>query len=275
MKVAVVRFREEGQLLRCIADREVSVGDYVIIEVDRGSDYGEVIDIEEIENFDQHQIEASFKKIKRLVNEEDKLKIKENRIKAREALDKCLEKVKEYKLSMKLVDAEYSFDRKKIIFYFTAEGRVDFRELVKDLAKIFKIRIEMRQIGVRDEARLFGGIGPCGQVLCCQRFLKNFEPVTVKMAKLQKLSLTSKISGICGRLMCCLFYEYKTYHEYARHLPREGKTITTQKGKAKVISVNILKQTVEVQFEDGKIEILDYSKNCKKDCCLKMQEQNG
>jgi cell fate regulator YaaT (PSP1 superfamily) len=160
---------------------------------------------------------------------------------------------------MKLVDAEYSLDKKKIIFYFTAEDRIDFRELVKDLAKIFKIRIEMRQIGVRDEARIFGGVGPCGQVLCCVRFLKNFEPVSMKMAKTQKLPLIAgKISGICGRLMCCLFYEYKNYRELSKGLPKEGENIETPQGKGKVISVNVLKRIVYVELEDGRIEKMTF-----------------
>jgi len=174
----------------------------------------------------------------------------------------CSRKVREYKLAMKLVDSEYSFDKKKIIFYFTSEGRVDFRELVKELAKIFKIRIEMRQIGVRDEARLFGGVGPCGQKLCCMRFLKSFEPVSMKMAKLQKLSLSSgKISGICGRLMCCLSYEYKNYRELSKGLPKEGQTYETPQGKGKVISVNVLKRLAYVELEDSRIEKIFFKDN--------------
>ena len=189
-------------------------------------------------------------------------KIKDNRQKAKEAIKICFDKIKEYKLPMKLVEAEYSFDRKKIVFYFTSEDRVDFRELVKDLAKVFRIRIEMRQIGVRDETRLFGGIGPCGRNLCCASFLKNFEPVSIKMVKQQKLPLNpSKISGICGRLMCCLFYEYKYYKELAKGLPKEGDKINTSKGRGKVIAVNILKRMVYVEFEDGRIEKIVFDKN--------------
>jgi len=163
---------------------------------------------------------------------------------------------------MKLVDAEFSFDKKKIVFYFVSESRIDFRELVKDLAKVFKRRIEMRQIGVRDETKFFGGIGPCGQSLCCVRFLKRFEPVSMKMAKIQRLPLTSgKISGICGRLMCCLFYEYKTYREYSKGLPKEGQNIDTPQGKGKVIEVNVLKRTVTVDLENGRVEQISYPKN--------------
>jgi cell fate regulator YaaT (PSP1 superfamily) len=160
---------------------------------------------------------------------------------------------------MKLVEAEYSFDRSKIVFYFTAEGRVDFRGLVKDLAKVFKARIELRQIGVRDEAKLFGGYGPCGRCLCCASFLKDFEPVTIKMAKEEGLPLNpTKISGLCGRLMCCLSYEYETYKCLSKGLPHEGERIHTPEGKGKVISVNILKRAVTVEMEDGKVVVIPY-----------------
>ena len=161
---------------------------------------------------------------------------------------------------MKIVDAEYSFDRSKIIFYFTAQGRIDFRDLVKDLAKIFKARIELRQIGVRDEAKLFGGYGCCGRPLCCAKFLKDFEPVTIRMAKDQGLPLNPpKISGVCGRLMCCLSYEYKTYKVLAKDLPREGEKVTTPEGKGKVISVNILKRSVVAEVgTQGKHVTLHY-----------------
>ena len=153
---------------------------------------------------------------------------------------------------MKLVQAEYSFDRSKILFYFTANGRVDFRELVKDLAKIFKARIELRQIGVRDEARLFGGFGSCGRELCCARFLRDFEPVTIKMAKEEGLPLNPpKISGLCGRLMCCLSFEYETYKILSKGLPREGERLHLQQGKGKVISINVFKRSATVELEDG------------------------
>ena len=256
MKVALVRLREAGQLMTYQVSETVKVHDYVLVEADRGTDYGEVIEIKD--GPEGHKGEGkhpSFKNVIRKLSEEDKNQIKANEKEANDAMRLCSRKIREYKLSMKLVDAEYSFDKKKIVFYFTAEGRVDFRELVKELAKIFKIRIEMRQIGVRDEARIFGGVGPCGQRLCCVRFLKNFEPVSMKMAKMQKLPLSSgKISGICGRLMCCLFYEYKNYKELSKGLPKEGQTIDTQQGKGKVISVNVLRRVVYVELEDGRIE---------------------
>lgn len=264
MRMALVRLRESGQIVTYRIDEGVSVNDYVIIEADRGTDYGEVVEVTDVADLkDTEQTESSVKSIVRKVSSQDMERIKQNEADAKEAMRQCSRKIGEYKLSMKLVDAEYSFDRKKIVFYFTAEGRVDFRELVKDLAKVFKIRIEMRQIGVRDEARLFGGIGPCGQSLCCVKFLKNFEAVSMKMAKTQKLPLSSgKISGICGRLMCCLFYEYKTYKDLLKGLPKEGDTIDTPQGKGKVISVNILKRVVCAELEDGRIEKISFGCHC-------------
>jgi len=254
MKVALVRLREAGQLMTYKVEEDVKVHDYVIVEADRGLDYGEVIEVNEVAPVKPDKA-SSLKNVLRKLSPQDAKQIKANKQEARDAIKLCSRKIREYKLSMKLVDAEYSFDKKKIVFYFTSEGRVDFRELVKELAKMFKIRIEMRQIGVRDEARIFGGVGPCGQGLCCIRFLKNFEPVSMKMAKLQRLPLSSgKISGICGRLMCCLFYEYKNYKELSKGLPKEGQTIDTQAGKGKVISVNVLKRTVYVELEDGRVE---------------------
>jgi len=182
----------------------------------------------------------------------DLKQVEENRAKAKEAYSTCVKKIAEHKLGMKLVQAEYSFDRSKIIFYFTADGRIDFRELVKELAKIFKARIEMRQIGVRDEAKLFGGFGSCGRELCCARFLKDFEPVTIKMAKEEGLPLNPpKISGLCGRLMCCLSFEYETYKILSKGLPREGEQVHTQQGKGKVLGVNVFKRSATVELEDG------------------------
>jgi cell fate regulator YaaT (PSP1 superfamily) len=263
MRVALIRLREAGQLMSYEVPAEVGVHDYVIVEADRGVDYGEVIEINEIDSPSAAQDkDAVTKSILRKLSQEDLKQIKINKQEAKDAMKLCSRKIREYKLDMKLVDAEYSFDKKKIVFYFTSEGRVDFRELVKELAKVFKIRIEMRQIGVRDEARLFGGVGPCGQGLCCIRFLKNFEPVSMKMAKMQKLSLSSgKISGICGRLMCCLFYEYKNYREFSKGLPKEGQTIETAQGKGKVIAVNVLKRLAYVELEDGRIEKVSFEQN--------------
>ncbi len=255
MKTFSVRLREAGPLMVYKLCDGVGLNDYVIVEADRGFDYGQVQEISDVEALKEEGKDATVKDIARKVTPEDMKVIADNRLKARDALKMCARKTKEYRLEMKMVNAEYSFDGKKIIFYFTSEGRVDFRELVKELARVFKRRIEMRQIGVRDEARLFGGVGPCGQGLCCVRFLKNFEPVSMKMAKAQHLPLSSgKISGICGRLMCCLFYEYKTYKELSRGLPKEGQMIELEQGRGKVMSVNVLKRMAYVQFEEGRQE---------------------
>jgi len=236
-------------------DTTLKNGETVIVEVDRGTDYGQVAtDPVLVEHVD-----PSAKKIVRPADEKDLQQIEENRTKAKEASRTCSRKIDEHKLEMKLVGAEYAFDRSKILFYFTAEGRVDFRELVKDLAKVFKARIELRQIGVRDEAKMLGGFGPCGRELCCCRFLKDFEPVTIKMAKDQNLSLNPpKISGLCGRLMCCLSYEHKFYKEISRGLPREGERIETPEGRGKVSSINIFKRQAAVVLEDGKMLQLLY-----------------
>lgn len=238
--------------------KKVKVGDYVIIEAERGREYGQVIS--EPELVPETEIEAPLRKVIRVATRDDLRQIQENKKKTKEAMDICAKKIAEHKLDMKLVDAEHSFDRSKFIFYFTAEGRVDFRELVKDLAREFRARIELRQIGVRDEAKIFGGYGPCGRVLCCKSFLKDFEPVTVRMAKDQNLPLNpSKISGVCGRLMCCLGYEYQVYKSLLRGLPKHGETVNTKEGKGRVISVNPLKRSVVVEVgEEGKQIKLSY-----------------
>ena len=263
MRVGLVRLREAGQLMTYQVTENIVVHDYVLVEADRGVDYGEVVEVNEVNLCPKIDAkDRAIKNIVRKLSSEDLKQIKNNEKEAKDAMRLCARKVREYKLAMKLVDSEYSFDKRKIVFYFTSEGRVDFRELVKELAKIFKIRIEMRQIGVRDEARLFGGVGPCGQKLCCMRFLKNFEPVSMKMAKAQKLPLSSgKISGICGRLMCCLFYEYKNYRELSKGLPKEGQTLETAQGKGKVVSVNVLKRLAYVELEVGRIEKVFFKDN--------------
>lgn len=232
--------------------KKTKIGDYVIIEAERGIEYGQVISDTELVS--DTEIEAPLRKVLRIATRDDLRQIQENKEKTKEAMEVCAKKISEHKLNMRLVDAEYSFDRSKFIFYFTADGRIDFRELVKDLARLFKARIELRQIGVRDEAKMFGGYGPCGRVLCCKSFLKDFEPVTVRMAKDQNLSLNpTKISGLCGRLMCCLGYEYKVYKELLQNLPKQGEAINTKEGKGKVISVNPLKRTVMVEVgEEGR-----------------------
>jgi cell fate regulator YaaT (PSP1 superfamily) len=249
-KLTPIRIRDSVQVFFYDAPNlECKEGDYVIVEHDRGLDYGQVASLREMP---QEKPKEAPKKIVRLANVEDLKQIEENRTKAKEAFNNCTKKIEEHKLDMKLVDAEYSFDRSKIIFYFTAAGRIDFRNLVKDLAKVFKARIELRQIGVRDEAKLFGGVGPCGRELCCAKFLKDFEPVTIKMAKEEGLPLNQpKISGLCGRLMCCLSYEYETYKALSKGLPRLGERITTPSGKGKVIAVNVFKRSATVELEDG------------------------
>lgn len=263
MRVALVRLREAGQLVTYQVADDIKAHDYVIVEADRGVDYGEVIEINEAGHHAKcDKKTGSLKNVLRKLTPQDKQQIKINVKEVKDNMRLCSRKIREYKLAMKLVDGEYSFDKKKIVFYFTSEGRVDFRELVKELAKIFKIRIEMRQIGVRDEARIFSGVGPCGEKLCCVRFLKNFEPVSMKMAKAQKLPLSSgKISGICGRLMCCLSYEYKSYRELSKGLPKEGQTIETVSGKGKVVTVNVLKRCAHVDLGEGRIEKVFYKEN--------------
>lgn len=252
-EVVQVKIREAGRVSYYnINGIDLKIGDYVIVEVDRGLEYGQVIS--ELEEILDDDVEGTLRKIVRKATTHDLRQVRENGKKAKYAHKVALKKVEEHKLPMKLIEMEYSFDRSKIIFYFTAEGRVDFRELVKDLAAYFRARIELKQIGVRDEAKFLGGIGPCGRSLCCARFLKNFEPITVRMAKDQKLPLTSsKISGLCGRLMCCLGFEYKTYKESLKTLPKEGQVIKTQAGKGKVIDVDVLKRLVSLELDDEKV----------------------
>jgi cell fate regulator YaaT (PSP1 superfamily) len=239
---------------------KVRAGDYVIVESDRGLDYGEVLSGEEI-TLDKTSAQRNQKKIIRVATDADVERIKRNCKAAREAIKTCSRKIVERKLDMKLIDAELSFDCSKMIFYFSAEERVDFRELVKDLAKIFKARIELKQVGVRDEAKMFGGFGQCGRELCCSRFLKDFEPVTIKMAKDQNLPLNpTKISGVCGRLMCCLSYEHKCYRESAKGLPKISQRIKTRDGMGKVVDVNYLKRIASIELEDGRHIKIDYNK---------------
>ncbi len=256
--IVQIRLRDMGSVLCYRAEGlALKSGDLVILEVERGIDYGQVL----AEPVLAEKVDDSIKKVLRVAHDADRKQIDDNRKKAHEASITCSQKIRDHKLEMKLVGSEYAFDRSKILFYFTAEGRVDFRELVKDLAKIFKARIELRQIGVRDEAKMLGGFGPCGRELCCCRFLKDFEPVTIKMAKDQNLSLNPpKISGLCGRLMCCLSYEHKCYKEMTRGLPREGERVETAEGRGKVISVNVFKRTATVVLEDGKFVEMNYKK---------------
>ena len=251
-EVVQVRLREAGKISYfSTGGLKFKVGDYVIIEQDRGLEYGEIL--AEPETVLETEIEKPLRKIIRKTNPWDHHQIEKNKKKSKELIQVCAKKITERSLPMKLVEAEYSFDRSKIIFYFTAQDRVDFRNLVKDLANIFKARIELKQIGVRDEAKLMGGYGPCGKELCCVKFLKDFEPVTIRMAKDQNLPLNpTKISGLCGWLMCCLSYENKTYKELMKGLPKVGHEIKTENGKGKVVALNPLKRAATVELADGK-----------------------
>jgi len=256
--VVQIRQRESGKI-ECydIASTAPKAGDVAIIEADRGLDYGEVVSPQEM--ILEADLTEPLKKIVRIANKEDLDVIRKNKEKVKDIFSVCARKVQEHQLPMKLVEAEYSFDRSKIILYFTAEGRVDFRELVKDLAHIFRVRIELKQIGVRDEAKFLGGFGPCGRTLCCASFLKDFQPVTIRMAKEQNLPLNpAKISGLCGRLMCCLAYEHCLYHELMKGLPKEGDIIKTKEGKGKVLSVNVIKRSVVVELEEGRQVEISY-----------------
>jgi cell fate regulator YaaT (PSP1 superfamily) len=256
IKVVQVRIREAGkvQYFR-VADLALQEGEYCIIQSERGQEYGLVVSEPEHvpeENFEPSQ-GAELKMVLRKITINDRYQINKNIRDAEQARIVCLDKIRQHKLPMKLVDVEYSFDRSKILFYFTSDGRVDFRDLVKDLARHFKSRIELRQIGVRDEAKMVGGLGSCGKPLCCTTFLKNFEPIGIRMAKDQRLSLNpSKISGICGRLLCCLRFEHDSYVEMARSLPRVGAFVSTQQGEGKVVDREVMKQQVNVLLEDGR-----------------------
>lgn len=251
--VVGVRFKDAGKIYYFDPEEHpLNEGTPVIVETVRGVEYGRVV-VPQKQVTDK-EVVLPLKKVVRIADAQDLEKVRENQRKSKEAMEICIEKVKKHGLDMKLVDAEYTFDNSKVIFYFTADGRVDFRNLVKDLASVFRTRIELRQIGVRDEAKMLGGLGSCGRTLCCSTFLSEFEPVSIKMAKEQNLSLNpSKISGVCGRLMCCLRYESEFYHEARAGLPDVGKTVTTPQGKAKVVEVNVLKRKVRLQMEDGAV----------------------
>ena len=246
-KVIGVRFRTAGKIYFFSPGKfEVKRGDQVIVETARGVEFGNVVmGPKEVKD---EEITQPLKTVIRLATEDDRRVEEKNRKKEKEAFQICLEKIHKHELEMKLIDAEYTFDNNKVLFYFTADGRIDFRELVKDLASVFKTRIELRQIGVRDETKIVGGIGICGRPLCCASYLSEFIPVSIKMAKEQNLSLNpTKISGVCGRLMCCLKYEEDTYEELNGRLPNIGDYVTTDDGlKGEVHSVSILRQLVKV-----------------------------
>ena len=246
-----VRFKKPGKVYFFDpGENQISLKDYVIVETSQGEEIGEVV-IGSRKMPDEKVIEP-LKKVIRIATEKDKKHDEENKNKEKEAFKICEEKIKEHKLDMKLIDVEYKFDNSKILFYFSANGRIDFRDLVKDLAAIFKTRIELRQIGVRDEVKRIGGNGVCGRELCCCTFLGNFETVSIKMAKEQNISLNpSKISGNCGRLMCCLKYEQDVYEEKLKKIPRVGSIVKTEDGEGVVDSIETLKEIIRVKFKDG------------------------
>ncbi len=248
-EVIGVRFRENGKIYFFDPLRfNVQVGEFVIVETARGVEYGKVVlGRREI---DEKKMSSPIKPIIRIAEDRDHKKFEDNKEKNKKAYNICLEKIAKHGLDMKLIDAEYTFDNSKVLFYFTADGRIDFRELVKDLAAVFKTRIELRQIGVRDETKIVGGIGMCGRELCCNKHLSEFVPVSIKMAKEQNLSLNpTKISGVCGRLMCCLKHEQDTYEYLNDRLPNVGDMVKTADGRrGEVKSVNVLRQKVMLVF---------------------------
>jgi cell fate regulator YaaT (PSP1 superfamily) len=265
--VVGVRFKKAGKVYYFApGDIMLVAGDFVIVETARGLEYGEVVIAPR--EVTEDAIVAPLKTVQRKATAEDSIKVEENRAKEKESFSICEQKIKTHGLNMKLVDVEYTFDVNKIIFYFTAEGRIDFRDLVKDLAAVFRTRIELRQIGVRDEAKMMGGIGCCGRPLCCSTFLGDFEPVSIRMAKDQKLSLNpTKISGICGRLMCCLKYENDSYGPCCKKIapPVVGCEVITIDGEGKVTSVNQAKKNAAVLLANGNTVVIPWEEVVEKD----------
>jgi len=262
VKVVGVRFRTAGKIYYFDpCDLDLKIGDKVIVETARGIECGTVV-VANQEIVDE-EVVAPLKNVIRKADENDLKQVEENKKKEAEAFKICLEKIKKHGLEMKLIDVEYTFDNNKVLFYFTADGRVDFRELVKDLASVFRTRIELRQIGVRDEAKMIGGLGPCGRTLCCSTHLSEFHPVSIKMAKEQSLSLNpAKISGTCGRLMCCLKYEQETYEYMLKRTPKVDAIVETPQGQGVVVQVNLLKGIVKVKLDNEQItDIVEYSVN--------------
>ena len=260
VKVVGVRFRNAGKIYYFGPGKlDIHAGMHVIVETARGVEMGTVMT--EPKGVSEEEVIQPLKPVIRIATEADEKTVAKNREKEKDAFRICLEKIAKHKLDMKLVEAEYTFDNNKLLFYFTADGRIDFRELVKDLAAVFRTRIELRQIGVRDETKIMGGIGICGRELCCHSYLSEFVPVSIKMAKEQNLSLNpTKISGVCGRLMCCLKNEEETYEELNRKLPGIGDRVTTADGlRGEVHSVSVLRQLVKVVVDvDGEKEIREY-----------------
>jgi len=258
IEVIGVRFKEAGKIYYFDPNQfDITLDDHVIVETIRGVEFGKVVIVNKLVDIDD--VVLPLKKVMRIANQTDKDNVAENERLAAKALRVCTTKIIEHRLEMNLVDVEYTFDRNKVIFYFTAEDRIDFRDLVKDLAAQFKTRIELRQIGVRDEAKLLGGIGPCGRMLCCSTFLGDFDPVSIKMAKDQSLSLNpAKISGLCGRLMCCLKYENDHYEDTKKNLPDLGEEIATAEGLGKVVGLNLLEALIEIKIHENET-IIEYT----------------
>ena len=260
VKIVGVRFRNAGKVYYFDPkDYKIQVGDHVIVETARGIEYGTVTG--KVQEVPEGKVVQPLKPVIRVASAEDDAKAKRNLEKEKEAMRICKEKIRKHELEMKLIDAEYTFDNNKVLFYFTADGRVDFRDLVKDLASVFRTRIELRQIGVRDETKILGGYGICGRPLCCHTWMSEFIPVSIKMAKEQNLSLNpGKISGVCGRLMCCLKNEADTYEELNRNLPKVGDEVQGKDGLSGLVeSVNVLRQTVRILVEvDDEKEYHEY-----------------
>lgn len=260
VSVIGVRFRYAGKIYYFDpAGIDLQLGEKVIVETARGIECGEVV--QTVKEVEDSEVVAPLKKVIRKATEEDLEHVEDNKRRAKEAFGICLEKIKKHNLEMKLIDVEYTFDNNKILFYFTADGRVDFRELVKDLASVFRTRIELRQIGVRDEAKMMGGLGICGRCLCCCNHLTEFQPVSIKMAKEQSLSLNpTKISGICGRLMCCLRYEHEVYEDLLKRIPKVNALVQTPDGTGTVMYVNLLEEKVKVKLDnDNEPDLKEYS----------------
>ena len=258
VKVTGIRFKKMGKIYYFDpGDFKLENGMHAVVETSRGIEYGlVVIDSKEVS---EDKIVSPLKKVIRIATEEDDRTVANNKKKEAEAMEVCRQKIEKHNLDMKLIDVEYTFDHNKILFYFTAEGRIDFRELVRDLAAVFKTRIELRQIGVRDEAKMVGGLGICGRVLCCNSYMGDFDPVSIKMVKEQNLSLNpTKISGTCGRLMCCLKNEQAVYESLAKNAPSVGSLVETADGKGTVTAVSVLKGLVTVAVGEEEKTLKEY-----------------
>ncbi len=274
-EIVGVRFRDGGKVYSFApGDLTIKCGDPVIVETSRGIELGEAAS--DCRSVDDSEVVAPLRRVLRLATPADIKTASELREREQKAVDVCQAKISEHKLEMKVINAEFAFDGSKIIFYFTADGRIDFRNLVKDLASVFRTRIELRQIGVRDEAKMLGGLGICGRPFCCCSFLDDFQPVSIKMAKEQNLSLNqTKISGTCGRLMCCLKYEQEAYEDLIKSTPKVGSTVKTPAGVGTVVDVSLISGNLRVKIENGADFVLKSFNKCdvcRADCCEKKPE---